>query len=226
MKKIKELGIGKVFSKIKKLRLPFRIVGIVLILAIGLIIWQPSIVRGEFDIQAIFDRLTQHDQKIEDLEKKAEDTRKQGTQAPVQTTSDTLRKQGTQAPVQTTSDTLTTTAPVVTSPSSTAPTNETSVFTPTPTVTIDNTAYLQECTDKYNARLAALTPIQQQINQKTQELADLPATMYARAANSLMTNAQVTRQIADQTTILINQLSNLRSQLATLSRQYPTCYDN
>ena len=72
MKRIlSKLGI---FAKIKSLKLPIKIGGIALILAVGLVIWQPGIVKGEFDIQAIFDRLTQHDKKIDDLEKKVDET--------------------------------------------------------------------------------------------------------------------------------------------------------
>jgi len=64
----------KILHRIKNINIPVKIIGIVLILAIGLVIWKPGIVRGEFNIQAIFDRLTQHDKKINDLEKKVDET--------------------------------------------------------------------------------------------------------------------------------------------------------
>lgn len=87
MKRIlSKLGI---FAKIKSLKLPIKIGGIALILAVGLVIWQPSIVKGEFDIQAIFDRLTQHDQKIADLEKKTEDTKAEVDQTKTQVSEQT-----------------------------------------------------------------------------------------------------------------------------------------
>jgi len=88
---------------------------------------------------------------------------------------------------------------------------------------IEDTAYLQECTDKYNQRQAALTPIQQQIDQKTQELADLPEAIAARTANSLVTETQRQRLYAIEAAVIIDQIDDLQYQYDTLSYQYPTC---
>ncbi|MEI7689355.1 MAG: hypothetical protein WCI79_00070 [Candidatus Saccharibacteria bacterium] len=87
----------------------------------------------------------------------------------------------------------------------------------------DNSGLIALCQEINDTRAAMLAPVRQQIAQKTQELADLPATIDARTAGTLITEAQKQRLIALESATIMDQLNALQSQLSTLSYQYPAC---
>jgi len=95
--------------------------------------------------------------------------------------------------------------------------------TTNPSETQNSSSQAQACLDQINARTSALVPYKQRLYDLQSQINNVEAIVRGRSHGSLVTEAQLLKQIEAERQKLVNLYNVAVSEYNTVSNQYPAC---